>query len=48
MCMQHRLAMDNKSHATEIMQKTRLSLENGEISFNEVDSAIRVSDMPIF
>ena len=35
--------MDNKSHATEIMQKTRLALENGDVSFEEIDSAIRVS-----
>ena len=35
--------MENKSHATEIMQKTRLELENGDISDQEIDDAIRVS-----
>ena len=34
--------MENKSHATEIMQKTRLELENGDISDAEIDNAIRV------
>jgi hypothetical protein len=34
--------MENKSHATEIMQKTRLELENGDISDSEIDDAIRV------
>jgi len=33
--------MENKSHATEIMQKTRLELENGDISDQEIDDAIR-------
>jgi len=36
-----RLAMENKSHMTEIMQKTRLELENGEISDQEIDDSIR-------
>lgn len=40
---QDRLTMENKSHATEIMQKTRLELENGDITSEEIDSAIRVS-----
>jgi hypothetical protein len=35
--------MANKSHATEIMQKTRIELENGDISKKEQDEAIRVS-----
>lgn len=34
--------MENKSHTTEVMQKTRLELENGLISNEEIDSAIRV------
>ena len=41
--IQDRLTMENKSHATEIMQKTRLELENGDITNEEIDSAIRVS-----
>ena len=40
---QDRLAMENKSHATEIMQKTRIALENGEVSKAEQDDSIRVS-----
>jgi len=35
--------MGNKSHATEIMQKTRLELENGDISDEEIERSIRVS-----
>jgi hypothetical protein len=35
--------MENKSHATEIMQKTRIELENGDISGQEIDDSIRVS-----
>jgi hypothetical protein len=35
--------MENKSHATEIMQKTRIALENGEVSVAEQDESIRVS-----
>ena len=34
--------MENKSHATEIIQKTRLELENGDITNEEIDAAIRV------
>lgn len=34
--------MENKSHMTEIMQKTRIELENGDISDDEIDAAIRV------
>jgi hypothetical protein len=29
----------------EIMQKTRLEYENGDISFEEIDASIRVSDV---
>jgi len=36
-----RLTMENKSHATEIIQKTRLELENGDITNEEIDAAIR-------
>ena len=35
--------MENKSHTTEIHQKTRIELENGDVSFEEIDAAIRVS-----
>ncbi len=41
--IQDRLPMENKSHATEIIQRTRLELENGDISKDEIDAAIRVS-----
>ena len=34
--------MENRSHTTEIVQKTRLELENGDISAQEIDDAIRV------
>jgi hypothetical protein len=40
--VQDRPVMENKSHATEIMQKTRLELENGDIGDAEIDDAIRV------
>lgn len=36
-----RLAMLNKSHMTEIMQRTRIELENGDISMEELDQSIR-------
>lgn len=36
-----RLAMLNKSHFTEIVQKTRIELENGDISLEEIDDSIR-------
>ena len=35
-----RLAMRSKSHVTEVMQKTRIELENGDISMNELKSCI--------
>lgn len=41
--VQQRLAMENKSHTTEVMQKTRIELENGDITNAEMDEAIRVS-----
>jgi len=36
-----RLAMLNKSHIVEIMQRTRIELENGDISMEELDQCIR-------
>jgi hypothetical protein len=39
---QKRLAMQNQSHMTETMQTTRLELENGDISAQEKEDAIRV------
>jgi hypothetical protein len=41
--LQLRLKVENKSHMTEIMQKTRLEYENGDIPFEEIDEAVRVS-----
>jgi len=35
-----RLAMQSKSHLTEVMQKTRIELENGDVSLNELKSCI--------
>ena len=35
--------MENKSHMTDVMQRTRLDLENGGISHEEKEEAIRVS-----
>jgi len=35
-----RLAMQSKSHVTEVMQKTRIELENGDISMNELKECI--------
>jgi hypothetical protein len=40
---QNRIKVENKSHLTEMMQKTRLEYENGDISMEEIDGAIRVS-----
>jgi hypothetical protein len=34
--------MQNQSHMTETMQTTRLELENGDISTQEKEDAIRV------
>lgn len=42
---QDRLAMESKSHTTEIMQKTRIELENGDISTEEIDESIRVRSL---
>ena len=39
---QDRLALLNKSHVTEITQKTRLQLENGEVSDEELEKSIQV------
>lgn len=36
-----RLAMLSKSHMTEVMQKTRIELENGDISMEELEASIR-------
>jgi hypothetical protein len=35
-----RLAMQSKSHLTEVMQKTRIELENGDVSMSELKSCI--------
>ena len=35
--------MKDKSHFTEIIQQTRIELENGDISYQELESSIRVS-----
>ena len=34
--------MENKSHMTEIIQSTRLALENGEISDDTVEESIQL------
>lgn len=34
--------MENKSHATEIVQKARRELEEGMITDMEIDDAVRV------
>jgi hypothetical protein len=44
---QNRLKMENKSHMTEMMQKTRIELENGDISDEEKNEAIRVSKLTV-
>jgi len=36
-----RLKVENKNHLLEVMQKTRLEYENGDISFEEIDAAVR-------
>jgi hypothetical protein len=41
---QERIPMKDKSHFTEIIQQTRIELENGDISFQELESSIRVCD----
>ena len=35
-----RLAIQSKSHLTEVMQKTRIELENGDVSMSELKSCI--------
>jgi hypothetical protein len=40
--LQLRHKVENRSHYTEIMQKTRIEYENGDISFEEIDESIRV------
>ena len=37
-----RTIMDNRSHMTEVQQKTRMELENGDVSEEEIEEAIRV------
>jgi hypothetical protein len=44
---QNRLKLENKSHMTEMMQKTRIELENGDISDEEKNEAIRVSKLTV-
>lgn len=39
---QDRVLMKDKSHFTEIIQRTRIELENGDISQQELESSIRV------
>lgn len=34
--------MKDKSHVTEIVQQTRIQLENGDVSKEELESSIRV------
>jgi hypothetical protein len=34
--------MENRSHMTEVQQKTRMELENGDVSEEEMEEAIRV------
>jgi len=34
--------MTDKSHVTEIVQQTRIELENGDIPKDELESSIRV------
>ena len=41
-----RLAMQSKSHVTEVMQKTRIELENGDISMNELKECIAAFPVP--
>mmetsp|Transcript_18655 Transcript_18655/g.45054 ORF Transcript_18655/g.45054 Transcript_18655/m.45054 type:complete len:271 (+) Transcript_18655:91-903(+) len=36
-----RTKVDSKAHLTEVMQKTRIEYENGDISMEEIDGAIR-------
>lgn len=36
----HRNAMLNKSHSTEVMQKARIELENGDVSIQELEASI--------
>eukprot|EP00980_Cylindrotheca_fusiformis_P024493 scaffold11961_cov122-Cylindrotheca_fusiformis.AAC.5 len=36
-----RLAMQNKSHTIEVLQRTRMEMENGEITDEEKDNSIR-------
>ena len=38
-----RMKVENKAHMTEIVQKTRVEYENGDVSFEEIDSAVSVS-----
>lgn len=40
--VQERVLMKDKSHFTEIIQQTRIELENGDISYQELESSIRV------
>lgn len=37
----HRSPVENRSHLTEIMQKTRLELENGDVTLEELNECIR-------
>lgn len=39
--MDSRNPMRNKSHSTEVMQKTRVELENGDVSTEELDECIQ-------
>jgi hypothetical protein len=42
MCFQERVEFKDKSHLTEIMQQTRIELENGDISDKELEESISV------
>lgn len=40
--LQDRLELLSRSHVTEVTQKTRLELENGQVSKEELDRSIQV------
>jgi hypothetical protein len=42
---QDRLELMSRSHVTEVAQKTRLELENGQVSKEELDKSIQVRIM---
>ena len=44
---QDRLALLNKSHVTEMTQRTRLELENEQVSQEELEESIQVGSVAI-